>query len=86
MSIAADYRIEACDYCGATGTLKATARQGNELRLFCHSSERSCYNEARGRYFEPCTCDIEFDKVLYEAVDRWHITRPDPICRLHGVD
>ena len=51
--------IEApCHACGDTGRMKGTASQAGETRYFCHSNDKSCYNDFRGRYFEDPDCPI----------------------------
>lgn len=75
----------ACDYCGQTGRMKAraTGKGGRQVRLFCHTAEQSCFNECRGRYFEPCRCTRSYDKALTEEHESWTITHRNPTCRLH---
>lgn len=76
-------KAKPCDYCGRRGEMKAMAGTGSDQRLYCHSSERSCYNDARGRYFEDCTCTKEYFKTLSEEFGGWRLTRRDPECKLH---
>lgn len=73
-----------CDYCGRVGEYKASAwRTDLGKRFYCHNNTRSCYNEARGRYFEECSCDKDFHKPVSEAHYGWTLTRRDPECKLH---
>jgi hypothetical protein len=51
-------KLAACSCCGETGRIKARASRGEELRLFCHDEEKSCYNHMRGRYFEDVKTDV----------------------------
>jgi hypothetical protein len=83
MSQAKTDMAKACDYCGQTGALKGRATAGKQVRLFCHTVERSCFNACRGRYFEPCYCSRTYDKRLDEEHERWYLTRRNPACRLH---
>ena len=45
-----------CQHCGETGHAKGLAMRNIEgewtTRAFCHTSERPCYNERKGTYFE----------------------------------
>jgi len=54
MSSAKENKSKPCDYCGdGIGEFKASAwRKDKGERFFCHNDERSCYNDARGRYFD----------------------------------
>jgi hypothetical protein len=87
---ATEDKAKACEYCGRRGEMKATASRGDGTRfetfLFCHSAERSCYNAARGRYFEECTCVRNFHKTVSEEHYGWALTRRDPECKLHKND
>lgn len=82
---AAENKAKACDYCGLTGETKAHVSQGPESRLFCHTAHRSCYNNARGRYMQPCSCDKQSTKTLGEQFFTWVITRQNPECALHRL-
>lgn len=77
---------KSCDYCGRTGAMKSrvtAGKGGKQIRLFCHTVERSCFNACRGRYFEPCRCNRVYDKPYTEEYERWTLLRHNPECRLH---
>lgn len=40
-----------CHNCKRFDWVMAKATRGDETRWFCHTSERSCYNELRGNYW-----------------------------------
>jgi hypothetical protein len=87
---AAENKAKPCDYCGRRGEMKATASRGDghqyETFLFCHSNERSCYNAARGRYFEECSCTKQYFRRVDQLDWDWTLTRRDPECQLHKND
>jgi hypothetical protein len=83
----------ACFNCGDTGRLKAQATRGDERRWFCHTAERSCYNERRGSYFDdnvimtldPAEAKVTikngapFIEILLTEEHRKHIPWPEGI-------
>ena len=84
---AVEDKAKPCHYCGRRGEMKASASRGDgeryETFLFCHDTARSCYHEARGRYFEECSCTKEHFRRTDQLEGDWRITRRDPDCKLH---
>jgi hypothetical protein len=44
-----------CHNCGTWGYALAKVTRNSKTRWFCHTSERSCYNERRGNYWDDNT-------------------------------